>query len=548
MNQLDPEAHRGEFRGSVGFLVGVNAGLAAAIVALAIRALFGVLSPPEMTVDLATALMPAPLFELGLKLLGFNAKPLLVLALAALEVLAAGLGGWLFAHWRTGDRSGAPLGPDVIPVLVVTTLFAELGFLPATGDGLLGVNSVDGPVRHLLAALVVNAVYAWVLVRTLRGYRFEARTPGEWERADQRARRRLLAQAAGGVALLLLGGVALRSTPISLIVGSPGQARRRSEDGLPPEVTPTADFYTVSKNFSDPVVDEAKWQLQVDGLVEQPLSFTYEQLVALPAVEQHTTLCCISNEVGGDLIGNALWRGVRLKTLLDMAKPKPGVRKVIFHGADDYQDSVRWEVADREANLLAWEMNGERLPPAHGFPARLLIPNIYGMKNVKWLTRIELVDFDFQGYWQQRGWSDEAVVKTTSRIDVPTHLTTLPSGPIGAQRRIDGRFEESVQRATIDPGSALAGGIAFAGMRGITRVEISIDGGDTWHPATVKRALSPFSWVLWTAEWPATVGRHSLRVRAVDGTGEVQTSQPADPLPDGASGHHEVVVRVLGNE
>ena len=300
---------------------------------------------------------------------------------------------------------------------------------------------------------------------------------------------------------------------------------------MPSEVTSNDRFYVVSKNIysplmdpsrlADPVLEAGDWTLEIKGLVERPMTLSYEDLRALPAVEQYYTLCCISNEIGGTLIGNALWKGVPLKTVLDIAGVKPGVRKVVLRCADKYFESITWEKASSDSNLIAWEMNGETLPIEHGFPARLLIPNLYGIKNVKWLTEIEPIDHDFQGYWQLRGWSEEAVIQTMSRIAVPNRFSETEVGDTGA------------------------GGIAFAGGRGIARVEISSDEGKTWTPATVKRALSLYTWVLWTADWTApSAGTHQLRVRATDGTGEIQTAEISIPLPDGATGHHTVTPRV----
>jgi hypothetical protein len=193
---------------------------------------------------------------------------------------------------------------------------------------------------------------------------------------------------------------------------------------------------------------------------------------------------------------------------------------VVLTGEDGYSDSFPLEKALEPGTLLAHHMNGEPLTPPHGFPLRALVPGIYGMKNVKWLKRIEVVDYDFKGYWQQRGWSDQAVIKTSSRIDLP--------GP-------GGYYPEE---------ASAIGGVAFAGDRGISAVEVSTDGGRTWLPAEAKQALSPYTWVLWLREWHPTPGRYEVLVRAADGTGELQTAEHHRPLPNGASGYHLVVVRI----
>ncbi|MBI4303327.1 MAG: sulfite oxidase, partial [Chloroflexi bacterium] len=302
--------------------------------------------------------------------------------------------------------------------------------------------------------------------------------------------------------------------------------------------------YIVSKNSLDPKVDIKYWRLEVDGLVENPLTFDYEQLKKLPAVAQYLTLECISNPVGGDQIGNALWKGVRMRDLLLQAGAKSSAIKVVLYGEDEYSDSIALSKAMEEGTLLAYEMNGETLTNGHGFPVRLLVPGIYGMKNVKWLTRIELVDYDYRGYWQERGWSDLAAIKTMSRIDVPAgresglsflELMDLFTTP-----------EEEERELKIEQDSALLGGIAFAGDRGISQVEVSTDDGQTWNKAQVKEALSPYTWVLWVYDWrPPGEGKLTIKVRAADSKGNLQPSEPADPLPDGASGYHSIVVRLV---
>jgi len=291
--------------------------------------------------------------------------------------------------------------------------------------------------------------------------------------------------------------------------------------GLPPEITPNDQFYVVSKNPPgfDPRLDAAKWSLDVTGKVGRPQRLTYDELRAMPAVEQLQTLECISNEVGGDLISNARWKGVRLRDLLTRAGgPAPTAVKVAFRCADGYSESVPIGDAVNPTTLLAYEMNGEMLPPAHGYPLRLLIPGLYGMKNPKWITRIEVVDYDFQGYWQASGWTDEAVVKTMSKFTV-------------ASRASGGDVE--------------LGGVAYAGDRGIKEVEYSTDDGKTWTKAALKPALGRFTWVLWAAVWkPAAAGTYVLKVRAKDGNSVLQLAKPAPTLPDGASGYHTLRLQV----
>jgi hypothetical protein len=278
------------------------------------------------------------------------------------------------------------------------------------------------------------------------------------------------------------------------------------------EITPTKDFYLVSKNPFDPEVDVQRWRLEISGLVDNPFSVNYEEMKALPYVEQYATLECIDNPVGGNLIGNALWRGVRMKDLLERAGVKEGVVDLKFSASDGFTDSIALERGMNEATILVYEMNGEPLTSPHGFPVRLLIPGIFGMKNVKWITKIEVINYDFKGYWQRRGWDDKAEYKTMSRIDTPN---------------------SSVK------GSTTIAGVAFAGDREISKVEVSVDGGKTWEQAEIKPALSKYSWVLWHKQWsPAQAGKYSIKVRATDGRGDTQVNQYAPPDPSGATGLH----------
>jgi DMSO/TMAO reductase YedYZ molybdopterin-dependent catalytic subunit len=283
------------------------------------------------------------------------------------------------------------------------------------------------------------------------------------------------------------------------------------------EITPLESFYHVSKNFFDPQPDGNAWRLEIKGLVGNPYTLTYDELKAMPSVEVVVGMMCISNPVGGDLIGNTRWRGVRMADLLAKAAPKRGVVDLAMTAADGYTDSISYEKALDTDVVLVWEMDGKPLTYEHGYPARLLVPGIYGMKHVKWITSIELVDYNFKGFWQQpdQGWSEPAPVHTMSKIDYPSADDALPVG------------------------THTLSGVAFAGDRSISRVEISADNGTTWADAYVKPKLSETSWVVWAYNWtPTKAGKYTVRVRATDGAGNVQTSKRVDPYPNGATGWH----------
>jgi DMSO/TMAO reductase YedYZ molybdopterin-dependent catalytic subunit len=291
--------------------------------------------------------------------------------------------------------------------------------------------------------------------------------------------------------------------------------------GLPAEVTPVGTFYTVSKNIFDPEIDARSWRLAVKGEVERPYSLTLNELRQLPAVTKPHTLMCISNEIGGDLISNAVWKGVPLKTLLERAGVRPGTRKLILRGRDGYSDSFPLTAALLDGTIVAYDMNDKPLERQHGFPARVLVMGLYGIKNVKWLSELEVTTADYKGYWQRRGWTDTAIYKIFSRIDVPAADTILTRG----------------QRSWV-------AGVAFAGDRGIRAVQVSVDGGVSWQPARVKPAMGDHTWMLWAFEWTPTVpGTATLRVRAIDGAGVMQPVGPTPPLPDGVEGIHSVPVK-----
>jgi DMSO/TMAO reductase YedYZ molybdopterin-dependent catalytic subunit len=285
-------------------------------------------------------------------------------------------------------------------------------------------------------------------------------------------------------------------------------------------ITPNDEFYVTSYR-SPPTIRLNNWSLSITGLLERPVRLTYDQLLTRPAVAQVVTLECVGNTVGGEFISTAEWEGIPLRALLEEAGVKAGAYDVVFRAADGYSDSIRLDRAMAGDVLLAYRMNGVSLPQGHGFPIRAIVPGHYGMKSVQWLTNVQVVAEDYKGYYAQKGWTDEALVKTMSRIDLPGHGTTIR----GLHHRVQG--------------------LAFAGTRGIAQVEVSTDGGERWTPATLAAPLSPSSWVFWDYAWTVPgPGRYTLAVRATDGTGALQSSIDQDPAPNGASGLHEVTITV----
>jgi DMSO/TMAO reductase YedYZ molybdopterin-dependent catalytic subunit len=297
-------------------------------------------------------------------------------------------------------------------------------------------------------------------------------------------------------------------------------------DGVAPFITPNSDFYRIDTALTVPQVPTEGYELRVTGLVDRELRLSFDDLLRRDVVEHDITLTCVSNTVGGQLIGNARWTGVRLDELLAEAGVQSGADQVVGRSIDGYTCGFPLEAATDGRNaLVAFGMNGEPLPLEHGFPVRLIVPGLYGyVSATKWLTEIEITTFDrFEQYWVPRGYADRAPIKLMSRIDSVDGLGTL-------SRTADG--------------VAAVGGVAWAQTRGISAVEVQLDDGP-WQACELGAALNDDTWRQWAFRWtPAAAGRTSIRCRAIDGEGVIQTDERSEPLPDGASGHHQIVVFV----
>jgi DMSO/TMAO reductase YedYZ molybdopterin-dependent catalytic subunit len=290
--------------------------------------------------------------------------------------------------------------------------------------------------------------------------------------------------------------------------------------------TPNDKFYVV--NYMDSPFNVSRdlnveqWKMTVTGEVTRPMTLGWRDVLNRDSFDQGTTLMCIDTLPGGDSLGNAQWRGISLKKLLqDAGVEEETGRDVIFRAADGYDDSIPFTRAMQDDVMLAYLMNGEKLPKEHGFPLRLVVPGLYGIKNVKWITEIEVYNGDHKGYWQRKGWTDDGTIKIFSRIDSPGHYQVL-RGPEHTFR-----------------------GIAFGGPNSIAKVELTFDVGKTWQEAELEPTLSPYSWVIWNYAWrPPKPGKFQVAVRAIDTKGLVQIEEIVRPQPAGASGLHTIVVDV----
>lgn len=529
----------------------------------------GVPAIPESIVAAVARLTPTSLFGWATENFGSLAQNSLFAASIAGIVLAGAVAGRIVASWEHAARRGGKLSRLTAAVSMAVLLFLVIAVVvfPLAREGIFASSSVR-QVSMLLQAAGFAAIWAlgWIALATGE----EEMTPTSETRNPEVSRRRALQTVigAGLTAGIAVVGWRLAKSPDRVDAATQDEAANEiktrarlaaanatepatataddiaglsaiealqdnnpeaafdaleAEGKLTPVITSVANFYHVSKNIGDPVVDAANWTLSIAGKVEKPLTFSYQDILDRSKMSNITTLSCISNELNGDLAGTAEWSGFPLRTLLEEAKVDPATVDIVFRAADGYDDSIPLQQAMHPSTMVVTGMNGEPLPPDHGFPARIIVPPIYGMKNVKWLESIEAVDTDYQGYWQTRGWSDPAPYQIWGRIDTPAPGEELAAG------------------------DAVAAGVASAGDRGIFQVEVSLDGGETWADATLEPSINPdFTWVRWVFPFTATAGTMTLLMRATDGEGNVAPEERRPPLPDGATGWPDRTFRVAG--
>ncbi|MGU3498603.1 molybdopterin-dependent oxidoreductase [Mycobacterium sp. C31M] len=496
----------------------ILSGIAAAAVTLGVSALVAV--PLGSSADSRTAIgstvidkTPGPVKEWAIQTFGTADKLFLTLAVLLAIAILAGLAGLL-------ERRRIPIGSAM--------------FAAATVAGGAAVLSRAGAAGVDIIPTVAGGLAGIVVLRFLTSGRLQDGSAHESAAADPGRRLSLAALGLLGLGVLgtAVGAAWARrvhsaaddrqaftpptdATPAPPI---PADVQPAGVD-LPSFVTDNDSFYRIDTALSVPQLNRGAWQLRIHGMVDTEQTYTLADLEQFELVEKVVTLTCVSNPVGGDLVGNAVWTGYRVRDLLAAAGVHPDADMVLSTSSDGFSAGTPTEaMTDARDSLLAITMNGQPLPIEHGYPARLVVPGLYGyVSATKWVVDLELTRFDqAQGYWTPLGWSEKGPIKTQSRIDVPRSGQDVAPGPV--------RF----------------GGVAWAQQRGIRTVEVRIDDGP-WQPATLGAAYSDDTWRLWSFDWQAQQpGLHEISVRATDDTGQVQTEDRADVIPDGATGWHTV--------
>ncbi|VXC65816.1 Oxidoreductase molybdopterin binding domain protein [Arthrobacter sp. 9AX] len=476
-------------------------------------------------------------------------SPITAVGGAVIDAVPPGVKDWAVALFGTADKVALLAGMALV-IAVLAGLagvvedrrrFAGIAMVGVFGlVGLAAVLTRAQATFNATALPVVSAVVAAVLLRALIG-RLQEWAVNEVPAGEDAApaRRRFLQALAGGAAFTVLGG-ALASVwrgaaavvsearshvalPVPASAAPPIPAGAEAGvDGMQPLVTPNPDFYRIDTALTVPAINPDTWVLKVAGLVDREVQLSYAELLAKPLVERHVTIACVSNEVGGDLIGNARWLGWPVRELLALAGPQPGADMVLSKSSDGWTAGTPLEVlTDNRDALLAIGMNGEPLPLEHGFPVRMVVPGLYGyVSATKWVTELKVSRFsDDAGYWTPRGWSERGPIKTSSRIDVP-------------------RAGRPVKRGTV-----MFGGVAWAQHTGIAKVELRVNRGP-WQQAELADGISLDTWYQWKLALELTEGQYEVQVRATDSAGRAQDEQRRPVVPDGATGFHTIRVDV----
>ena len=505
-----------------GFLAGFVAGIVMTA-AMLLLAVLGVATPLFIIGDrLSVFIPPGPFLSLMGKVGGYNhLKQLGVGSTIGGQLLVGAIGGAVFG--LLARRKPAP--PPAVWTMTIFVLLPIVAFALALWP-VLGTSYIGLPIGAArLVTLIGFALCVFLFERTLvAGFQFLSTrkiNKREYEFSPAIGRRAFVMSAIGLAAAG--GGIALARKLYRVATFSYDGTQYKGPIVEP--ITPNELFYCVTKNVVDPRVNIDLWHLEVNGLVQNRATWRFQDLVGFPAHEQQTTLMCISNGLDAGLISNAIWKGIPLPDLLGLAAPLSNAARVRFHGVDNYTDTIPLEKALEPSTMLAYEMNGVSLPDRHGYPLRVIVPGYFGEKNVKWLTRIEVTDADAKGFYEAQGWGPDFTTPTRSRIDVPEAWLSVSLGKLTAPIEVKG--------------------IAFGGDRGISRVELSFDGGKTWSEAEIYYTGNRLAWSLWKTPWmPAAPGDYMLVVRATDGEGGMQTWESDRSPFSGVAGLHYITVQV----
>ncbi|WP_255770666.1 molybdopterin-dependent oxidoreductase [Pseudarthrobacter sulfonivorans] len=507
------------------------AGVAAAAVVLSVAELIGAFFTARATPVLAlgsTFIDFTPLWmkNFAVETFGTNDKAALFVGMGlTIFLLACVLGVVAYRQWALGVAGVLFMGAVIVASVVTRAGVQPLDAVPTV------LGTVAGLVVLRLLVAPLWRLKTWPEAPAGAG----AEEPGR----PASSRRRFFA--AAGITVVGAGIAATGGRLLSAARSNVAKAREALQlpvpmraaaavpagvqspvAGVTPWLTPSGDFYRIDTALSVPEIKAEDWELRVHGLVDQELRLSFQDLLDADLIESHVTLTCVSNPVGGNLAGNAKWLGLPIREVLKRARPQSGADMVLSTSIDGFSASTPLEVLqdDRDA-MLAIGMNGEPLPLEHGYPVRMVVPGLYGFVSAtKWVVDLEVTRFaDSKAYWTQRGWSERGPIKTMARVEVPKSFAKVPAGRVAI------------------------GGTAWAQTRGITKVEVQID-NNPWAEAVLSSEASLITWRQWSFDWDAAPGPHYIKVRATDGTGEVQTDQRADPVPDGASGWQSVMVTV----
>lgn len=534
-------------------LAGLLAGFVAGILmttAMFLLATLGVATPLVIIGDrLSVFIPPGPFLSLMGKVGGYNhLKQLGVGSTIAGQLFVGAIGGALYTLLSRPSEERPPASGNTIRdsriassapafwtmlilVLLPIVVFAIV-LWPVLGTSYIGL-----PIQVArLVTLIGFALCVLLFERTLvTGFRFLMVRTARWGRRGDTSQRDIptkeftpsigrRAFVLGTIGFAAAGGGAALARKLY-------RAATFSYDGtqykgsIVQPITPNDLFYCVTKNVIDPRVNIDLWHLEIGGLVQNAATWRFQDLVGFKPTTQETTLMCISNGLDAGLISNAVWKGLPLRDLLDQAGVLSGAARVRLHGVDNYTDTIPLEKAMEPTTLLAYEMNGAPLPDRHGYPLRVIVPGYFGEKNVKWLTKVEVTDANAKGFYEAQGWGPDFIVPTRSRIDVPEDWVFVSLSKLTAPIEVKG--------------------IAFGGDRGISRVELSFDDGQTWSDAEIYYSGGNLAWSLWKAQWtPVTAGDYALLVRARDGEGDVQEREDDRGPFSGVSGLHSINVRV----